>query len=175
MRKLKKLKPVISIVSILLVVIAIECLQIPHPFSASSVAYSQPSTKRGSVRPLPDLRKMADQGDAEAQWRLGMLYLNGDGVRQNDREAAKWFQRAADQSYVPALTALGLQYWAGRGVQQDYNKAYFWYDLALAKGDQNAQSQLDELAAELTPAELATAHEQAKARLQELASANARP
>ncbi len=175
MSKPISLKPVISIVSILLVAIAIECLQIPTVFSASSVAYSQSSLNRGSVLPLPDLRKMAAQGDAEAQWRLGMLYLNGDGVQQNDAEAAQWFLRAADQSYVPALTALGSQYWAGRGLQQDYNKAYFWYDLALARGDQNAQSQLDDLAAELTPDELATVHEQAKVWLQEHASTNARP
>ena len=169
------LKPVISIVSILLVVIAVECFQIPHLFSESSVAYSQPNTKRGSVLPLPDVRKMAEQGDAEAQWRLGTLYLKGDGVWQNDTEAAKWFQRAADQSYIPALTALGSQYWAGRGVQQNYNKAYFWYDVALAKGDQNAESQLNALATELTQDELVTAHEQAKVWLQAHASTNVRP
>ena len=113
-----------------------------------------------------ELGKLAEQGDAEAQWRLGTLYRNGDGVRQSDRESVEWFRRAAEQRFVPALSALGSQYWAGRGVPQDYAKAYVWYDVALAEGDENAESQLQDLSAELTPEEVATAHQQAKAWVQ---------
>jgi hypothetical protein len=39
----------------------------------------------------------AAQGDADAQYSLGILYDNGTGVVQDDTEAAKWFRLAADQ------------------------------------------------------------------------------
>ena len=67
---------------------------------------------------------------------------------------------------MPALSALGSQYWSGRGVPQDYSKAYFWYDVALAQGDENAESHLEDLATELTQDEIARVHQQAKDWLQ---------
>jgi len=109
---------------------------------------------------------MAQQGDAEARWRLGTLYRDGDGVQQSDTDAIELFRRAAEQKYVPALSALGSQYWSGRGVPQDYSKAYFWYDVALAQGDENAESHLEDLATELTQDEIARVHQQAKDWLQ---------
>jgi len=131
----------------------------------SDVEYSEtapPKPSKPHQATPEDLSKMAQQGDAEAQWRLGTLYRNGDGVRQSDAEAVEWFRHAAEQKYVPALSALGSQYWAGRGVPQDYGKAYFWYDVALAQGDENAETQLQDLATELTQDEVASAHKQAK-------------
>jgi len=131
------------------------------------VDYKPPGTTTTAPGATPEeLGKMAQQGDAEAQWRLGTLYRNGDGVRQSDSDAVEWFRRAAEQRFVPAISALGSQYWAGRGVPQDYAKAYVWYDVALAEGDANAESQLQDLSAELTPEEVANAHQQAKAWVQ---------
>ncbi|MFZ1917410.1 MAG: GAF domain-containing protein [Terriglobales bacterium] len=113
-----------------------------------------------------DLHKLAEQGDAEAQFMLGTLYRNGDGVLQNDTQAIEWFQRAAEQGYVRALSALGSSYWAGRGVRQDYSQAYFWYELALAKGDQNSKSLLEGISPQLTREQVANARQQAEAWLQ---------
>ena len=113
-----------------------------------------------------DLRKLAERGDAEAQFMLGTLYRNGDGVLQNDTQAVEWFQRAAEQGYVRALSALGSAYWAGRGVRQDYSQAYFWYELALAKGDQNSKSLLEGISTQLTREQVANARQQAEAWLQ---------
>jgi len=139
---------------------------VPGP-PGPDVDYKPPgkTTKARGATP-EELGKMAEQGDAEAQWRLGTLYRNGDGIRQSDSDAVEWFRRAAEQRFVPAISALGSQYWAGRGVPQDYAKAYVWYDVALAEGDANAESQLQDLSAELTPEEVANAHQQAKAWVQ---------
>lgn len=123
------------------------------------------SGQEGSSTP-EEIGKRAEQGDAEAQWRYGVLFHTGDGVRQSDKEAIYWFERSAEQRFVPAASALGLQYWAGQGVPQNYNKAYFWYDVALEEGDSNAVAKLDELNGELTQDEVATVHEQATAWLQ---------
>ncbi len=163
LNRMYAVKPVIATVLVLLAVLAIEFWLVPGTFIGSDLDYSDPLAKSQPKHGFSpeDFTQMAQHGDAESQWRLGVLYLNGDGVRQNDAEAASWFRRSADQGYVPALKALANQHWAGRGVAQDYNKAYFWYDVALAKGDEAAASRLEVLGAELTQDEAARAHAQA--------------
>ena len=46
---------------------------------------------------IDQLRKAADQGDALAQYNLGVAYAAGEGVPEDDREAVKWYRKAADQ------------------------------------------------------------------------------
>ncbi len=46
-------------------------------------------------------RRAAEQGDAEAQYRLGSFYREGFGVQQDDAEAMKWYRKAAEQGYIP--------------------------------------------------------------------------
>lgn len=156
-------------ISVLTVIAVVSWLG-PDLFSWSSVGWKEAAETKADkprVATPEEVTKMAQQGDAEAQWRLGKLYRDGDGVPQSDKDAEDWFHRAAEQKYVPALSALGSQYWAGSGgVKQDYGKAYFWYDLALALGDENADSQLQVLATELTQEEVANAHKQVKDWLQ---------
>ena len=61
-------------------------------------------------------RKSAEQGFAEAQYNLGLMYFNGDGVAQNYTEAAKWYRKAAEQGYAKAQYNLGIyvRYWQWR-------------------------------------------------------------
>jgi len=126
------------------------------------VSFRPSDTRKPQTTTPEDLRKLADQGDAEAQFMLGTLYRNGDGVLQNDEQAVEWFQRAANQGYVRALSALGSSYWAGRGVRQDYTQAYFWYQLALAEGDQNSKSLLEGISTQLTREQVASVRQQAE-------------
>jgi TPR repeat protein len=51
-------------------------------------------------------RKAAEQGQAEAQFNLGVMYNMGQGVAQNHQEAVKWFRKAAEQGYAKAQKAL---------------------------------------------------------------------
>jgi len=48
------------------------------------------------------LRKAAEQGDAEAQYNLGVRYANGEGVPEDYKEAVKWFRKAAEQGFAAA-------------------------------------------------------------------------
>ncbi|HDR2334007.1 TPA: SAM-dependent methyltransferase, partial [Enterobacter kobei] len=64
-------------------------------------------------------RKAAEQGDAGAQCNLGLMYANGQGVVQDDQQAAAWFRKAAEQGYADAQCNLGVMYAEGRGVPQD--------------------------------------------------------
>ena len=74
--------------------------------------------------------KAAEQGVAEAQYKLGRCYRNGRGVTQSYTEAAKWFRKAAEQGYTKAQYNLGACYAKGDGVAQSYNEAVKWYRMA---------------------------------------------
>ena len=81
----------------------------------------------------------AEQGDAEAQYVLGMLYYDGKGVNQDFQLSAKWIRKAAEQGRADAQVALGDLYFEGEGVKQDYDAAVKWYLLAAKKGNVDAQ------------------------------------
>ena len=117
------------------------------------------------VSSVIELQALADRGDAEAQWQMGVRYHNGDGVAQNDKLAMDWFQLSAEQGNVSAQSALGSYYWAGRGVPEDLTKAYMWSAVALARGDEISKSRLEGLASRMTREQVAVATEQADAWL----------
>jgi hypothetical protein len=85
------------------------------------------------------LRIEAEQGHAEAQYRLGRLYAKGQDVPQSCTEAARWYQMAAEQGQVSAQLRLGVMYDEGRGVLQIHSEAAYWLRLAAEQGDANAQ------------------------------------
>ena len=64
--------------------------------------------------------KLAEQGDAEAQYRLGRLYTKGLGVPQDYTQAADLYRKAAEQGNAAAQRNLGWLYTKGLGVPQDY-------------------------------------------------------
>ena len=64
-------------------------------------------------------RKAADQGDANAQFHLGLMYFRGSGVPQDYAEAAAWYRKAADQGQADALASLRYMPTFGQGVQKD--------------------------------------------------------
>jgi uncharacterized protein len=92
---------------------------------------------------LPHLR--AERGDAEAQLQLGMRYAEGDGVIQNDKEAARWFALAAKQGLAEAQYQYGLALLDGKGVVQDYRSAFRWIEKPAQRGYARAQYTLGEL------------------------------
>ena len=67
---------------------------------------------------IEQLRLDAKQGDASAQFRLGLRYTIGNGVPQDDQEAVRWYRLAAEQGHVAAQSSLGSKYAMGRGVPQ---------------------------------------------------------
>ncbi|MCP4382511.1 MAG: sel1 repeat family protein [Hyphomicrobiales bacterium] len=87
-------------------------------------------------------RPLAEQGNASAQFNLGLMYGKGESVPQDYARAAKWFGRAAEQDDARAQTNLGLIYANGEGVPEDYAKAAKWFRLAAEQGDARAQANL---------------------------------
>ena len=93
-------------------------------------------------------RPLADQGNASAQFNLGLMYDNGQGVTQNHAEAVKWYRLAADQGNASAQFNLGLMYAKGDGVPQNHAEAVKWYRLAADQGYAAAQNSLGKLGGE---------------------------
>jgi hypothetical protein len=85
---------------------------------------------------------LAEQGDAEAQFDLGVLYESGQGVLRNDAEAIKWYRKAAEQGDAVAQFNLGIMYAKGGGVLQNDGEAAHWYRLAADQGLAGAQFNL---------------------------------
>jgi putative methionine-R-sulfoxide reductase with GAF domain len=139
----------------------------PHPASqpskpASAPPASAPATTNVSAVSGPEgMRKLAEQGDAAAQFAVGARYATGEDVPQDYTEAVRWFYMAAEQGHVVSQATLGAYYWAGRGVQQDLVKAYFWSVLAQAGGDEASKYRVATLASRMTHAQIITAQQEA--------------
>lgn len=84
----------------------------------------------------------ADNGDADAQFHLGVCYFTGDLTTQDYTKAAKWFSKAADQGYADAQYNLGICYKNGFGVEPDEQRAFELYLKSAEQGNMRAQYNL---------------------------------
>ena len=89
--------------------------------------------------------KAAEAGSADAMWRLGLLYEEGEGVPQDYAKAIEWYTKAAKAGHAKAMWDLGFLYYSGEGVPQDSAKAAEWYTNAAKAGDTDAMISLGEL------------------------------
>ena len=99
------------------------------PLEDGLVAYS----RKDYATAVKLIRPLAEQGDADAQTNLGIMYNNGQGVLHDYVEAVEWFRKAAEQGHVGAQVNLSFMYEKGQGVLQDDAEAAKWYDLANAQ------------------------------------------
>jgi len=83
---------------------------------------------------------LAERGDADAQFHLGVMYESGQGVLRSDAEAIKWYRKAAEQGDAVAQFNLGVMY--AKGASPNYAEATLWYRLAADHGLAGAQFNL---------------------------------
>jgi len=86
--------------------------------------------------------KAAEQGNAVAQYNLGLCYYIGYGAERNYEEAAKWWTAAAENGHYAAQTNLGMCYYNGEGVDRDPSEAVKWWTAAAEQGHYLAQYNL---------------------------------
>ena len=96
---------------------------------------------------LEQVKKVAEQGDAAAQYNLGLRYIDGRGVAKDAAEAAKWFRKAADQGNADGQFELGYLYESGRGITKGEAEAAKWYQKAAVQGNGDAIRRLENLSA----------------------------
>ena len=100
------------------------------------------------------IRPMAEKGYAFAQFNLGVLYDQGQGVPQDNALAMQWYRKAAEQGLPQAQVNLAIMYEEGQGMPPDYAQAYFWYALADAQGDGQAPQAKQEVAKKMTSTQI---------------------
>jgi hypothetical protein len=86
----------------------------------------------------------ANDGDDEAQNKLGECYYNGYGVDEDNDEAFKWFTEAAEQDNIDAMRNIGECYYYGYGVSEDEDKAREWLRKAAENYSDEAKENLKE-------------------------------
>lgn len=88
-------------------------------------------------------KMLAEQGNADAAYKLGMLYDTGvDGVEQDAAEAAQWYLQAAQKGHLHAQHNLAVAYASGDGVEMDISKALVWWKRAAQTGNSDSQYNL---------------------------------
>lgn len=95
--------------------------------------------KSKAVETLLDL---AEQGNAEAQLNLGLMYDKGDGVQQDPSKALKWFKKAANQGNASAQYIMGDLYQTGKIVDKNDFEAAKWFEKAANQGMAEAQREI---------------------------------
>ena len=121
-------------------VLSIVCLAAPAwaDFKAGEDAYH-----RGDyATALREWQPLAEQGHAVAQYNLGLLYANGQGVIKDDAKARQWYEKAAVQGHAEAQVNLGILLMYARGGQQDYKMAVYYLRLSANQGNDLAQRKL---------------------------------
>jgi hypothetical protein len=85
-----------------------------------------------------NLLEMAQNGDAESQYKLGLNYIYGTDVPKDASKAAEWFKKSSDQDYLPARRELGILLASGEGVEQDLPTAVQYLGEAAEQLDPSA-------------------------------------
>ncbi len=86
------------------------------------------------LKTADDVRKAAEQGDAEAQYRLGESYVAGGPFGHDDVAGLSWLSKAAEQGYAKALFSLSVMYDEGRGTPVDETRSHAYLVKAAGLG-----------------------------------------
>ena len=91
---------------------------------------------------LGEFRALADKGQPQAQFALGLMYAEGAGVTKDYAAAAAWYRRAAESGFAQGQYNLGVSYYTGIGVPRNYARAVYWYEKAARQGDARSQNNM---------------------------------
>ena len=120
------------------------------------------STVQEPAEQAKSSKALAEQGDADAQNKLGLMYYNGEGVSRDHVEAMKWYRKAASQGHAGGQFNLGRMYAEGLGVARNLIRAYMWFSLSEQASDAAALAEKAKVAALISIAQREAAEEMAK-------------
>lgn len=103
------------------------------------LAADRPAQDASASTPIVALIEMAEKGNKNAQYDVGVIYLYGRGVPKDENKAFEWFNKAAASGYSVAEYAVGRMYYYGQGIAQSGKLAQEWFQKAAEKGNADAQ------------------------------------
>ena len=107
-----------------------------------SATTSDKPLKSSANRSLKELRSAAESGEASAMCELGLMYQEGNGVRQDDEESFKWLKKSAQLGDSEGQFQIGKCYHFGVGTDINYTEAMSWYEKSANQGNMKAQCHL---------------------------------
>lgn len=114
----------------------------PEQRMAAGKHFSENTVSQDHGAPDQGIQSAAESGDAAAQYRLGLMYEEGKGVRQDDASALRWYRKSAVQGNPDAQYRLGRIYEEGKGISQDNSFALRWYRKSAGQGNSDAEYSL---------------------------------
>lgn len=105
-----------------------------------SVQAQQAFTEKRHTEALSGLNKMAEFGDAQAEYSLGLMNEKGQGMPVNQHKALKYFSAAAEKDFPAAVAKLAEAYYTGNMVERDIGKSITLYRKAAELGVASAQN-----------------------------------
>ena len=118
--------------------------------------------KRDYQTALREWQPLADTGDAEAQYKIGMMYRRGLGVKPDFHESAVWLLKAAEQGHGMAQARLARLLQDGKGIEKDVIEAYKWLILAVQNENPALEPVMLEVRSTLTAEQIAEAEARAE-------------
>jgi TPR repeat protein len=104
--------------------------------------------------------KAANQNHALAQFNLGLMFADGQGMAQDDAKSVMWMRMAAQQGDAGAQHHMGVRYrrasfeGLAKNALESNIEAYKWFRLAAAQGYRASGGARDEIAINLTMAQV---------------------
>ncbi len=142
-------------------------------FSIGNAAYAndfqkgvEAYTSKDYMTALKEFSPLVEQKFAPAQFFIGTMFVNGEGLPKDEEIALLLFNRAARQGFVNAQASLGAMYTLGKGTQKDTILGYMWLHIASIHGFENAKTTLPKLEEQLSPANIEMAQKRANECIQ---------
>jgi TPR repeat protein len=108
-----------------------------------------------AFKTMQSLAETSDHG--YAQYYMGMMYMQGQGVEQDYKNAGEWFRKASEKSIPAAQYKLGNLYFKGRGVPKDFEYAYVWFSVGASHKHQLSVDAINKAKKKLSDEELGEA------------------
>ena len=136
-------------------------LLLTAPIVSNADRYGQFGAQEVSdfVSEVSTWKPLAEKGEAIAQYNLGVIYDLGRGVRENDKEAVKWFRLAAAQGLPKAQYNLGVMYFNGEYVYQENVDALMWFLVADFNGHPIAKESIEIISQYMPPRDISKAQD----------------
>ncbi|MEN8166238.1 MAG: tetratricopeptide repeat protein [Pseudomonadota bacterium] len=104
----------------------------PADFASAYAAYES-GDYRQAYRAL---KRLARSDNVQAQYLLGLLYINGQGVGQDTEQGLSWLKQSAENGSYSAAAELGQIYITGKGVEMNDREAAKWIELSAALAEE---------------------------------------